>query len=426
MVSERIILQVLSEQKEEIKSYQTSRWVSRNEENLFEFESSLAQVVIGVRRSGKSTLCHKVLLEHKIIYAYVNLDDDRLASLQTEDLNTILSCVYQLYGTDVQYLFLDEIQNVDGWYLFVNRLLRTNMHVFVTGSNAKLLSGELATHLTGRYNEIRLYPFSFAEFCMFHKIDTQSITTKAVAERKKAFMDYIHDGGFPEMQNMRNKRGYVESLVEAVLQKDIQKRFKIRNIDTLRKIAHHLINNSCQEVNYAELCKVFGMSDKTLQKYISYLQQAFLILFLSKHSFKSMERIRGVKSYIVDAGLQNNRENSMAAENIGWRLENVVFAELKRRCSNDFLDVYYYKPASKDKEIDFVVCDKNRALELIQVAYEIDSPKAFKRETTALIAASQSLSCSNLTIITFTDTHDVEIEGKLIHIKSALEWLLTR
>lgn len=426
MVSERIILQVLSEQKEEIKSYQTSRWVSRNEENLFEFESSLAQVVIGVRRSGKSTLCHKVLLEHKIIYAYVNLDDDRLASLQTEDLNTILSCVYQLYGTDVQYLFLDEIQNVDGWYLFVNRLLRTNMHVFVTGSNAKLLSGELATHLTGRYNEIRLYPFSFAEFCMFHKIDTQSITTKAVAERKKAFMDYIHDGGFPEMQNMRNKRGYVESLVEAVLQKDIQKRFKIRNIDTLRKIAHHLINNSCQEVNYAELCKVFGMSDKTLQKYISYLQQAFLILFLSKHSFKSMERIRGVKSYIVDAGLQNNRENSMAAENIGWRLENVVFTELKRRCSNDFLDVYYYKPASKDKEIDFVVCDKNRALELIQVAYEIDSPKAFKRETTALIAASQSLSCSNLTIITFTDTHDVEIEGKLIHIKSALEWLLTR
>lgn len=426
MVSERIILQVLSEQKEEIKSYQTSRWVSRNEENLFEFESSLAQVVIGVRRSGKSTLCHKILLEHKIIYAYVNLDDDRLASLQTEDLNTILSCVYQLYGTDVQYLFLDEIQNVDGWYLFVNRLLRTNMHVFVTGSNAKLLSGELATHLTGRYNEIRLYPFSFAEFCMFHKIDTQSITTKAVAERKKAFMDYIHDGGFPEMQNMRNKRGYVESLVEAVLQKDIQKRFKIRNIDTLRKIAHHLINNSCQEVNYAELCKVFGMSDKTLQKYISYLQQAFLILFLSKHSFKSMERIRGVKSYIVDAGLQNNRENSMAAENIGWRLENVVFTELKRRCSNDFLDVYYYKPASKDKEIDFVVCDKNRALELIQVAYEIDSPKAFKRETTALIAASQSLSCSNLTIITFTDTHDVEIEGKLIHIKSALEWLLTR
>lgn len=426
MVSERIILQVLSEQKEEIKSYQTSRWVSRNEENLFEFESSLAQVVTGVRRSGKSTLCHKVLLEHKIIYAYVNLDDDRLASLQTEDLNTILSCVYQLYGTDVQYLFLDEIQNVDGWYLFVNRLLRTNMHVFVTGSNAKLLSGELATHLTGRYNEIRLYPFSFAEFCMFHKIDTQSITTKAVAERKKAFMDYIHDGGFPEMQNMRNKRGYVESLVEAVLQKDIQKRFKIRNIDTLRKIAHHLINNSCQEVNYAELCKVFGMSDKTLQKYISYLQQAFLILFLSKHSFKSIERIRGVKSYIVDAGLQNNRENSMAAENIGWRLENVVFTELKRRCSNDFLDVYYYKPASKDKEIDFVVCDKNRALELIQVAYEIDSPKAFKRETTALIAASQSLSCSNLTIITFTDTHDVEIEGKLIHIKSALEWLLTR
>lgn len=424
MVSEKIILQVLAEQKEELSNYRTQNWISRKEESLFEFDSTLAQVVIGVRRSGKSTLCHKALQGQGIKYAYVNLDDDRLARLQTEDLNTVLSCVYQLYGTDISYLFLDEIQNVDGWYLFVNRLLRTDMHVFVTGSNAKLLSGELATHLTGRYNEIRLFPFSFSEYCLYHKVDVAGITTKAEAERKIAFMNYINEGGFPEMQGMRNKRAYVKSLIEAILQKDIQKRFKIRNIDSIRKIANHLIDNSCLEMNYGELSKVFGLSDKTIQKYISYLQQAFLIQSLAKHSYKSMERICGSKAYIVDLGLQNNRENALAAENIGWRLENIVFIELLRRCSNEYLDVYYYKPGPKDKEVDFVVCDKSKSLELIQVAYDIDSPKAFKRETSALVAASAPLRCEQLTLIAFAESRDVEIDGKTIHIKSAIDWLL--
>lgn len=150
MINEKIILQTLTEQQDYTTSSNHSKWISRKEETLFEFNSSLAQVVIGVRRSGKSTLCHKVLLEHNIKYGYVNFDDDRLANIKTEDLNTILSCIYQIYSTDIQYLFLDEIQNVDGWYLFVNRLLRTGLHLFITGSNAKLLSGELATHLTGR------------------------------------------------------------------------------------------------------------------------------------------------------------------------------------------------------------------------------------------------------------------------------------
>lgn len=426
MIDEKIILQVLAEQQEEIKSYKPEKWVTRREESLFEFDTRIAQVVIGVRRSGKSTLCHKVLLERGIRYGYVNLDDDRLADMKTEDLNTVLSCVYQLYGTDIPYLVLDEIQDVDGWYLFVNRLLRTNLHIFVTGSNAKLLSGELATHLTGRYNEIHLYPFSFAEYCQYHQIDTQSITTKADAERKRAFMDYIHDGGFPEMQELRNKRAYVQSLIEAILRKDIQKRFKIRNIESLRKLAHHLINNACQEVVYDDLSDMLGIADKTAKKYVDYLSQAFLIQLLTRHSFKSKERIRNQKSYIVDTGLQGNRDNALAPENMGWRLENVVYIELLRRCAHDILDVYYYKPAPRAKEIDFVVCDHDRAVELIQVAYEIDSQRAYDRETSSLIKASKALKCEKLTLIAFSQTRDVVIDGKTIHIISALDWLLER
>ena len=424
MIDEKTVFQVLTEQKEEIGTYRPDKWVSRKEEILFEYGSTLAQIVIGVRRSGKSTLCHKVLLEHNIRYGYVNLDDDRLVKAQTEDLNTILSCVYQLYGTDISYLFLDEIQNVEGWHLFVNRLLRIGMHVFVTGSNAKLLGSELATHLTGRYNEIRLYPFSFSEYCAFHGIDKTSITTKADADRKRAFMEYVNTGGFPEIQALRNKRGYVQSLIEAIILKDIQTRFKIRNVDALRKIAHHIINNVCQEVNYEEMTKLFGLGDKTIKKYIDYLQQAFLVQLLNRHSFKSKERIRNPKSYIIDTGMLDNRSNAMIAENIGWRVENVVYIELLRRAAHNFLDVYYFKPASRAKEVDFAVYDKGTAVELIQVAYDIGSPKTYNREISSLINASNYLHCNNLTLVSFTDTKDVEIEGKTIHIRSAIEWLL--
>ena len=237
-------------------------------------------------------------------------------------------------------------------------------------------------------------------------------------------MDYIHDGGFPEMQGLRNKRAYVQSLIEAILLKDIKKRFRIRDVDALRKLAHHLINNACQEVNYEDLTKELGMSDKTVKKYIDYLAQAFLIQLLTRHSFKSKERIRNPKAYIVDTGMQGNRDNVLAPENLGWRLENVVYIELLRRCAYDFYDVYYYKPDNRAKEIDFVICDKNKAVELIQVAYEIDSQRAYDRETSALIKASGVLSCDHLTLIAFSKTRDVEIDGKTIHIISALEWLL--
>lgn len=426
MVGEKTIIQVLAEQKEYMDGYQPDGWVTRREEQLFELDSTLAQVVIGVRRSGKSTLCHKVLLEHDVKYGYANFDDDRLANLQVEDLNTVLSCIYQIYGTDIKYIFLDEIQDVDGWHLFVNRLLRTNLHVIVTGSNAKLLSGELATHLTGRYNEIRLFPFSFREYCDFHHIETNGLTTKIEAGIKRAFMEYVTDGGFPELQNIRNKRGYVQSLLEAIVSKDIQQRFRIRNVDTLRKIANHLINNVCQEINYGNIAETMGVTDQTVKKYVDFLRQAFLVQILNKHSFKSKERIRNAKAYIVDPGLQNNRDNSFAAENIGWRLENVIYIELLRRCTNDFLDIYYYKESPRSKEVDFVVCNQDKAVELIQVAYDIDNQKTFYRETSSLIKASAKLHCDNLTLIAFTQTRDEEIDGKCIKILSATDWLLKK
>ena len=166
-MDEKVILQALVEQQEDLVQHRNKHWCHRIEEDQFEWDSNLIQVVIGIRRSGKSTLCHKVLLEHRVKYAYVNLDDDRLYGMQASDLNLLLKCLYNIYGTDIQYFFFDELQNVDGCHLFVNRLLRQNLHILLTGSNAKLLSSELPTHLTGRYNEIRLFPFSLSGILYF-------------------------------------------------------------------------------------------------------------------------------------------------------------------------------------------------------------------------------------------------------------------
>lgn len=394
------------------------------EESLFEFDTSLAQVVIGVRRSGKSTLCLKALLDRKIRFAYANLDDDRLAYMNVGELNTLLSCLYQLYGTDFQYIFLDEVQNVDGWHFFVNRLLRMGLHVFVTGSNAKLLSSEFASHLTGRYNEIRLYPFSFSEYCVYNGIDFSSNTTKAEADRKRALIDYLEIGGFPELQRIQNRRAYVNSLIEAVVLKDIQQRYKIRNANALMDIVNLLIDNNCQPVNVNAVSDLLGLEVKTIRKYLSYLRQAFIFAFLPRHSFKSSMRLRNPKAYIVDIGMISNRASSLSADNFGWRLENVVYIELMRRAARDFLDIYYYKPSSRTKEVDFVVCDRNRPVHLVQVAYDITSPKTFNRETSALLLASSVLQCDNLTLIAQTKSRDETFNGKTIHIRSALDWLM--
>ena len=170
---------------------------------------------------------------------------------------------------------------------------------------------------------------------------------------------------------------------------------------------------------------LLGIVDKTVKKYIDYICQAFMIQLLSRHSFKVKERIRNQKAYIVDTGLQSNRENALAPENLGWRLENVVYIELLRRCTGEFLDVYFFKSNPRAKEVDFVVCDKGKAMELIQVAYEIDSPKTYERETSSLVKASEALHCDHLTLIALTPTHDIIKDGKTIHIVSALEWFLS-
>ncbi|MGM9791778.1 MAG: ATP-binding protein, partial [Candidatus Cryptobacteroides sp.] len=348
------LISILSSQKEELEANSLDSYVDRYEEPLINLNSKMAQVVIGVRRSGKSTICEKVLREQIGDFAYVNFDDERLVSLKTEELDLLLEALYRING-DFKYLCLDEIQNIDGWQLFVNRLLRQRIHILITGSNSKLLSSELMTHLTGRHNRVNLYPFSFLEYCVITGVDTKSFSTKAMALRKTALENYMHNGGFPELISEKNRPGYVSGLVDAIINTDIAKRFKIRHKDTLRKIATCLSDNYCHEFVAKNVASEFGISDHTAENYYSYLKQAFLLIGVNKFSFKAKDRIRNEKMYVVDTALATDKEGTIASVSLGWRLENIVCIELLRRCKPLFRDLFYFKDASY--EVDFVVSD---------------------------------------------------------------------
>ena len=307
IMDKRILETILADQADELAQKKVLQFCRRKEEDFIDLNSPQAQVVIGVRRSGKSTLCYNALTRKGVHFAYVNFDDERLIHLTADDLNDVLEVLYKIHG-DFEYLFIDEIQNIPEWYLFVNRLLRRQMHVIITGSNAKLLSGELATHLTGRHHAITLYPFSFAEYCEARKVDVTSNTTKATAARRAAFDDYMRQGGFPELLFINDERNYIDGLVNGIIRRDIEQRFKIFHKSAFEQMAHHLLNISPAVVVDKAMQETFGFkSQHTAKNYLSYLMQAYLLVGLHKYSAKSRLRITSSKVYPIDVSLFSNR-----------------------------------------------------------------------------------------------------------------------
>lgn len=413
---------VIADQQIEVVEFELNSICHRYEEGLVDLDSPLAQIVIGVRRCGKSTLCHTVLKESGVNYAYVNFDDERLASLKASDLDDVLEALYIVYG-DFKHLFLDEIQNVKGWNLFVNRLLRQKLHLVITGSNAKLLSSELSTFLTGRYNQIELFPFSFAEYLKLNEININATTTKDIAFQKRAFEEYMFKGGFPELFHLKDSKGYVRQLVNSIVTVDIKRRFKIRYIDALVKITNYMIANFAQEVSYKALAELFGLgSQHTAENYVNYLRQTYLLVGINKFSYKARERVRAEKMYLIDTSLLTEQDNNLTGDNIGWRLENIVYLELLRRRKVAEMDIYYYR---KGYEVDFVLCEGLVVRELIQVSAFVENEKTFKRECAALIKGSKELKCTNLTLLTMENTQTHNIDDLQINEVNLIEWLVS-
>lgn len=422
MIDKRILENILSDQKEDLDVLESEKLCYRKEKELIDLDSTQAQVVIGVRRSGKSTLCYQALTAAQKDFAYVDFDDERLKDVSSDDLNDILEVLYKIYG-DFHYLFLDEIQDVDGWHLFVNRMLRKRMHIILTGSNAKLLSSELSTHLSGRNKEIHLYPFSFAEYCEMKNVDTKSPATKAVAFRRRAFDEYLSQGGFPELLTMKNTRSYISGLVNNILQRDIEQRYKIRYKDAFERLAHHLLNDVPCTVVSKDLTDLFNFkSVHTTENYVNYLCQAFLLVKINKYSTKSRLRMTGQKVYPIDVALMNQRENAFEGDNLGWRLESMVLLQLLRESNLLGNDIYYL--ADRSGECDFIVCHENKVLQAIQVSYDISNPKTKDRELAGLKLAKSRTGCTNLLLLTDHEYEDIEEKGVIIKVRPFYEWAL--
>ena len=414
----------LLDQKEELEALRNKSFSYREEERMINLESSLAQVVIGVRRSGKSTLCFNALERSKVSYAYVNFDDENLIDLSVKDMNNVLQVLYSIYG-DFTHLFFDEIQNIEGWHLFVNRMLRKGIHVLLTGSNSKLLSGELASHLTGRHHTIELLPFSFKDWCSYNGIAMAPLTTKNKGLLMGAFDKYLHQGGFPELLVEPDHTNYIESLFHDIITQDIRKRFKVKYIDSLERLARHLLNISPAVIVKDKLQKQFGFkSHHTLGNYLSYLTQAYLLCRVSKYSSKSKERSVAEKVYAIDVAFMNKRENAFAGDNLGWRLETVVYLELRRRIKTAEEDIYYFD--NGNTEADFIVCSGSKVMGIYQVAYDIENPRTRRREINGAVAAAKHTKCSNVFIL--TDHHSETIVSNGIEIKAmpVWEWIVRR
>lgn len=422
MIDKRTLEFILTDQQEELAARADEGLCRRVEESLVDMASPQAQVVIGVRRSGKSTLCYQALHDAGLRFAYADFDDERLFDLKAEQLNDVLEALYKIYG-DFDYLFLDEIQNVEGWHLFVNRLLRKRMHVIITGSNAKLLSGELATHLSGRHKEIPLFPFSFREFCALKQVETERRTTKAEAFRRAAFDEYMREGGFPELLALQDKRSYVKNLVDDILRRDIEQRYSIVHKADFEAMAHHLLNNSPCIVVTRELAKIFGFkSEHTAKNYVNYLKQAYMLLGIQKYSAKSKLRVAQEKVYAIDVAMMNRRENAFAGPNLGHRLETLVLIHLMRKCKLEGRDIYYM--SERSGECDFVVCEGRTALQAVQVSYDLTSEKTRRREIAGLLLAAERTGCHDLLLLTDHERETLEVEGKTIKIQPVYEWSL--
>lgn len=379
--------------------------------------------ILGIRRSGKSVLSWLLMGSKR--YGYVNFDDEAFYGMRAEDLNVVLKAFYELYG-NLDYLILDEIQNAPGWELFANRLRRTK-RVIITDSNSQLLSGELATHLTGRHIDFTLFPFSFKEFCAYRKITLAlDYTTETAARMENALMEYVDKGGIPE--SYKYGKPILKSVFGDIIAKDIVRRYKIRNMEAIESLGKYLVSNFSSEISFNKLKNLFSVKKvQTIKNYVSYFENAYLVFILERFSYKlKQQAIAPKKIYCIDTGFINAVSFS-SSSNLGRLFENVVCTELFRRKgyfeSGHEQEIFYWKNAQQE-EVDFVVKEGVRVRQLIQVCYSLDNPGTKKREINSLLKASRELKCSNLLVITYAKDGEERIKGKKIRYVSLWKWLL--
>jgi predicted AAA+ superfamily ATPase len=401
------------------------------------------KVITGPRRSGKSFYASR-LIQQTGAYGYVNFDDERLTAIA--DYDEIVSAVQAVYGNP-RYLFFDEIQNLPRWELFVNRLQRQGFRLLITGSNANLLSSELASHLTGRHAAYVLFPFSFGEFLAatltagagkgreagaVAEAGARGPQTegaqRTATEIKDALDAYTEQGGYPEplLKNL-TRRDYLRTLLQSTLYKDIVKRFRIRSVQGIEDLALYLLSNIAREYSFNALSGVTKCrSVHTVDKYIRYLQEAYLVFSLPRFSFKVKDQAgHNKKIYCTDNGMTVSAGFRFSADR-GALYENLVAVALKQEEIAGRISLFYWR-SPQNEEVDFVVKEGLQVTRLIQVCTDISNPKTLRREMRALIKASQELHCEDLLLLNDrvdrTDTFKWQDAERPIRLLPLWQWL---
>ena len=387
-------------------------------------EKDLIKVIIGPRRAGKSVFCFLLLKNKK--FAYLNFDDENLLKIKNYD--EIIKTLLEVYGK-VDFIMFDEIQNLQNWEIFVNKLQRRGYKLILTGSNANLLSKELATTLTGRHISVEILPFSFREFLKALKINFRK-EHQETPEIKGSILNYLNlylkKGGFPEITvKSLEPETYLETLFDSILFKDIVTRYNVRASQKLYNLATYLISNFACEFSFTKLKNILDFqSTNTVQNYLKYLEEAYLIFSLNRFSYKAKDQIKAPrKLYVVDNGFILAKAFQFS-QDTGRLMENLVFIELLRREYKLNKNIFYYK-TKNNKEIDFVIKKDLGVKQLIQVCYQINNQETKKREIKSLIKASQELSCNNLLVITSDYEAIEEINSAKIKFMPLCKWLLS-
>lgn len=405
---------VIYNQRKERDNLLAQPYLSRHTEYALDvlLQNHNIKLITGPRRVGKST--QALLMLKGKNFAYLNFDDNKLLDLWEEDL--VMSILDEVYpGYD--FLLLDELQNIKGWDVWVSKLYRRGVNMVITGSNANMLSGEMATLLTGRYLEVKMLPFSMEETMEWNNIDVHAMREEQKPQFQSILHEYLLQGGYPETVATRSiTQSYLSTLFDSIIFKDIVKRHNVRNITDLNNVASFLLANFCNTLSYNDVCGDLGLSSvSTTKKFMEYLHEPFLFYYLPRYNNKlKLMKKAPQKVYVVDNGFVTSRAFNLS-ENLGRLLENQVFIELLRKGYDTENTLFYYR-SRNDKETDFVLRKGTKVERLIQVCYDLSNEKTLKREVSSLIECAGELHCNDLTVVTFDDERTIQQGDYTIHV----------
>lgn len=413
-----ILKQIIIDQKE---MYLDNPIISRN----YNLEDNVNYCFVGIRRTGKSYLMYQQI--HKLMndgipssqIVYVNFEDERLLEIGVDDLNTLLEIGIEFSGSNGKpYLFLDEIQNVDGWEKFVRRVADMKYRINITGNNSKMLSREIASTLGGRFMVVNVYPYSFAEYLSANHIENvilDQMSTRQRADIVSQYDDYVTYGAFPELVDIKNKRPFLNNIYQTVYLQDIITRNKITNDFAVRLILKKIAESVTKALSFNRLTNIvksagISIGKQTVINYVGHMLDSYLIFSLSNYAAKKTSP----KYYFIDPGLLG----LMLLDCKTAQLENLVAVELIRRYG--FENVYFFE---NNIEVDFFIPGENLAIQVsMQVLDDVDT---LERETRAFVKLNDFIPNTKCLLITNSEETTLNCSGIEIDVIPAWKWMLS-